>query len=264
MTPVDLAPPTGTPVVPVIPWRGRATGGAVPAPRTTCLGCRMKGLCLAAGLGPGVLGLLDGLVAGRRRVRTGQCLFLEGEKFQSLYTVRNGSFKLSTLLRCGRDQVTQFALAGDLLGLDGLARGAHGTTAAALEDSEVCSIPIADLHALSARNPQWQETLCRRMGQEIVRENRHLLLLGSGGTEGRLATFLLELSDAMAERGYSATEFHLRMSRAEIGSYLGLTLETVSRTLSTFRQRGLLDVRKRHIRIRALDALRRVRDDDGV
>jgi CRP/FNR family transcriptional regulator len=117
---------------------------------------------------------------------------------------------------------------------------------------------------MSAQGPQWQEAMCRALAQEVVREYRHMQVLGGTNTETRLAYFLLEMSDAMQARGYSAAEFHLRMSRAEIGSYLGVALETVSRTLSAFQQLGIIDVHKRHITIHSLDALRAVRDGEGL
>lgn len=212
----------------------------------------------------GALHLLDWAPFGCRRVLQGQTLFLQGDSVRYLYAVRRGSFKSALLLRDGRNQVTRFPMAGDLLGLDGMAGGVHGSTAVALEDSEVRAIPIEAVHELSLHDPEWQDTVCRALGREIVREHQHLLVLGSAGTEGRLAMFLLELSEAMQARGYSPTEFHLRMSRAEIGSYVGLTLETVSRTFSSFQQRGVLKVQKRHVRIESLEALQRIRDRDGA
>ena len=127
----------------------------------------------------------------------------------------------------------------------------------ALEDAEVCAIPYANLSELAVGNPNLQHIVSRLMSREIVREHSLMMLLGSMNAEERLAAFLLNISQRMKARGYSPTEFHLRMSRAEIGSYLGMKLETVSRTFSAFQQQRLLEVDKRHIRITNLDGLTR-------
>jgi CRP/FNR family transcriptional regulator len=149
-------------------------------------------------------------------------------------------------------------MAGELLGLDGVANGVHASTGVALEDAEVCAIPYANLNELASQSPNLQMGMARLMSREIVREHSLMMLLGSMNAEERLAAFLLNLSQRMKARGYSANEFHLRMSRAEIGSYLGMKLETVSRTFSAFQQQALLEVDKKHVRILDLDRLARV------
>jgi CRP/FNR family transcriptional regulator, anaerobic regulatory protein len=231
----------------VIPFRART--------QSRCTDCRVDGGCLRANFPPQSLSLLHDLEFTRRRVMQGHALFMEGDPVRFLYAVRQGSFKSVLMLPDGRDQVARFPMPGDLLGLDGMGRGAYASTVIALEDSEVCALPIQGVHR-QLNHAAWREAMCRLMGQEIVRVSRHMLLLGSAGTDARVAMFLLELSDAMRARGYSPTEFHMRMTRAEIGSYVGLTLETVSRTLSSFQQRGWICVHKRHITILALAALR--------
>jgi CRP/FNR family transcriptional regulator len=138
-----------------------------------------------------------------------------------------------------------------------VAHGAHASSATALEDAEVCVIPYAHLTDLALGNSGLQQVVGRLMSREILREHSLMLLLGSMNAEERLAAFLLNLSQRLKARGYSASEFHLRMSRAEIGSYLGMTLETVSRTFSAFQQLRLLEVDKRHIRLIDLEGLRR-------
>ena len=155
----------------------------------------------------------------------------------------------------GREQVTGFSMAGELMGLDGLAQGRHASTAVALEDAEICAIPYAHLSELAAGSTDLQHVISRLMSREIVREHSLMMLLGSMNAEERLAAFLLNVSQRMKARGWSASEFHLRMSRAEIGSYLGMKLETVSRTFSAFAQQGLLQVDKRHIRVLDLEGL---------
>jgi CRP/FNR family transcriptional regulator len=171
--------------------------------------------------------------------------------------VRSGTFKSHLALKDGREQVTGFQMAGELLGLDGLASGRHASSAVALEDAEICAIPYAHLSELAAGSTDLQHVISRLMSREIVREHSLMMLLGSMNAEERLAAFLLNISQRMKARGYSPAEFHLRMSRAEIGSYLGMKLETVSRTFSAFQAQGLLEVDKKHVRIRDMDGLTR-------
>ncbi|HEY0825968.1 MAG TPA: cyclic nucleotide-binding domain-containing protein, partial [Ramlibacter sp.] len=233
-----------------VPRTQRAEAGGTPAPaKTQCSTCHLKELCLPCGLGSSDVERLDALKFARRRVKEGQALYHEGEKFQFIYAVRSGTFKSHLTLRDGREQVTGFQMAGELLGLDGLASGKHASSAVALEDAEICAIPYAHLSELAKLSPDLHHVISRLMSREIVREHSLMMLLGSMNAEERLAAFLLNISQRMKARGYSASEFHLRMSRAEIGSYLGMKLETVSRTFSAFAQQRLLEVQKKHVRI---------------
>ncbi len=222
---------------------------AVSSLKSLCSSCNLRELCLPCGMEGSDVERLDSLMFARRRIKAGQSLYRAGDRFQSIYAVRTGTLKTSLELADGREQVSGFSLGGELMGLDGLADGRHASSATALEDAEVCAIPFAHLAGLSAANAGVQHALNRLMSREIVREHSLMLLLGSMNAEERLAAFLVNLSQRLKARGYSATEFHLRMSRAEIGSYLGMKLETVSRTFSAFQQQGLLTVDKRHIRI---------------
>jgi CRP/FNR family transcriptional regulator len=225
--------------------------------KTQCSTCHLKDLCLPCGLTGTDVERLDGLMFARRRVKEGEALYHEGDKFQFIYAVRSGTFKSHLALRDGREQVTGFQMAGELLGLDGLASGKHASSAVSLEDAEICAIPYTLLSELGARSTDLQHVVSRLMSREIVREHSLMMLLGSMNAEERLAAFLLNISQRMKARGYSATEFHLRMSRAEIGSYLGMKLETVSRTFSAFQAQRLLEVDKKHVRISDLDGLTR-------
>ena len=222
--------------------------------KTQCSSCHLRDLCLPCGLGDGEMTRLDHLLFSRRRIKAGHNLYREGDRFQFIYAVRSGTFKSSLTLPDGREQVSGFHMAGELMGLDGVAQGTHASSSIALEDAEICAIPYAELNEL-ASSPSLQHVVTKLMSREIVREHSLMMLLGSMNAEERLAAFLLNLSQRLKARGYSASEFHLRMSRAEIGSYLGMKLETVSRTFSAFQQQGLLDVDKRHIRILDLEGL---------
>ncbi|WP_077561651.1 fumarate/nitrate reduction transcriptional regulator Fnr [Polaromonas sp. C04] len=214
-----------------------------------CSNCHLRELCLPSGMSSSDVTRLDGLMFTRRKVKSAQTLYREGERFQFVYAVRSGTFKSSLTLADGREQVSNFHIAGELMGLDGVAQGNHASSATALEDAEVCAIPYAHLTELAAGSSGTQHLISRLMSREIVREQSLMMLLGSMNAEERLAAFLLNLSKRLKARGYSASEFHLRMTRAEIGSYLGMTLETVSRTFSAFQEQRLLEVDKRHIRI---------------
>jgi len=235
-----------------------APPAAPTAVTTLCSTCHLKDLCLPCGLAGQDVQRLDGLMFGRRKVKAGQALYREGDKFQFIYAVRSGTFRSGLSLPDGREQVTAFHMAGELMGLDGLAHGKHASSATALEDAEICAIPYAHLNELAAGNASLQNIVSRLMSREIVREHSLMMLLGSMNAEERLAAFLLNISQRMKARGYSASEFHLRMMRAEIGSYLGMKLETVSRTFSSFQQQGLIAVDKKHVRILAPERLARL------
>jgi CRP/FNR family transcriptional regulator, anaerobic regulatory protein len=239
-------------IAPVPPVR-RAR--AIAPLKTLCSTCHLRDICLPCGLSDPDTERLDGLMFARRKVAAGQALYHQGDKFQFIYAVRTGTFKSSLTLADGREQVSGFHMAGELMGLDGVASGAHASGATALEDTEVCAIPYVHLNELAAQSASLQLVVARLMSREIVREHSLMMLLGSMNAEERLAAFLLNLSQRLNARGYSPSEFHLRMSRAEIGSYLGMKLETVSRTFSAFQQQGLLEVDKRHIRIVDLEGL---------
>jgi CRP/FNR family transcriptional regulator len=199
---------------------------------------------------------IDGLIAARKRVKRQQHLYHAGDPFEAIYAIRIGFFKTDILTEDGRDQVTGFQMAGEILGLDGISTDRHVCNAVALEDSDVCMIPFDRLEDLSRRVEPLQRQFNRFMSREIVREQSIMMLLGSMRAEERLAAFLLNLSQRMQLRGYSASEFNLRMTREEIGSYLGLKLETVSRAFSKFQDEGLLTVHQKHIQIIDANALK--------
>ena len=226
--------------------------------QVACSNCNLRELCMPAGLEPDELKRIDGLVSLRRRLRRRELLFHNGEKFTSLYAIRSGVFKTRVASEDGRDQVTGFQMAGEIMGLDGIVNEFHSCDAVALEDAEVCVIPFDRIEAMSREVPALQRHVHQIMSREIVREHGVMLLLGSMRAEERLAVFLLNLVQRLHARGFSRTEVLLRMSREEIGSYLGLKLETVSRTLSKFMEDGILEVRQRHLRIRDADALQRM------
>ncbi|MEO8040725.1 MAG: fumarate/nitrate reduction transcriptional regulator Fnr [Betaproteobacteria bacterium] len=224
--------------------------------RVACSTCGLKELCLPLGLTNEEVSRLDSLVSLRRPFRKGMTAYRAGDPFEALYTVRIGFFKTSVLLEDGRDQVTGFSMAGELLGMDGIGTDTHTCDAVALEDSELCVIPFARLEEMSRELPSLQSHFHKVMSREIVRDHGVMMLLGSMRAEERLAAFLSNLSQRFTARGYSASEFYLRMTREEIGSYLGLKLETVSRVFSKFQAEGLITVQHKHVRIIDIPRLR--------
>ena len=226
--------------------------------KVACSSCNLRELCLPVGLSRENLERLDTLVANRRAIARGESLFRAGETFLSLYAVRTGFFKTRVSSEDGRDQVTGFQMAGELLGLDGIITDNHTCDAVALEDSQVCVIPYNQLEGLSREFTELQHQFHKIMSREIVRDHGVMLLLGSMRAEERLAAFLLNLTQRLQARGFSASSLILRMTREEIGSYLGLNLETVSRTFSKFQEEGILDVKQRQIRILAQEKLEKL------
>ena len=201
---------------------------------------------------------VDELVAVRRTVKRGASLFHNGEKFTSLYAIRTGFFKTTVNTEDGRDQVTGFQMAGEIVGLDGIVNELHTCDAIALEDAEVCVLPFDRIEEISREINSLQRHVHKIMSREIVREHGVMLLLGSMRAEERLAAFLLNLVQRLQARGFSKSELILRMTREEIGSYLGMKLETVSRTFSKFADDGMVEVKQRHIHICDADALKRI------
>jgi CRP/FNR family transcriptional regulator len=214
-----------------------------------CSNCGLRDLCLPEGLSDTELKRLDGMVARRVTVARGAHLYRCGEPFKALYAVRAGFFKTRTLLENGHEHVSAFQMAGDLLGMDGVASERHTSDAIALEDCQVCVIPFEPLGRLSREFPQLQKQLLKIMGRELVRDRAVMTVLASMRSEERVAAFLLDLSRRLVARGFSASSLRLRMTREEIGTYLGLTVETISRCLSSLDSLGMLQVRHREIRI---------------
>ena len=217
--------------------------------KTACSQCNLQELCLPFGLSDREIDRLDELVDARRKVKRQMPLYRAGDPFEAIYAIRTGSFKTDVLLEDGREQVTGFQMTGEILGLDGISTESHSCNAIALEDSEVCVIPFSQLEELSRQVETLQHQFHKVMSREIVRDHGVMMLLGSMRAEERLAAFLLNMSQRFTARGFSPAEFHLRMTREEIGSYLGLKLETVSRSFSRFQEEGLIAVQQKHIRI---------------
>jgi CRP/FNR family transcriptional regulator len=223
-----------------------------------CACCSLHNLCLPTGLKESEMWRLDNIIGRRRRVSRDDVLYRPGDQFSSLYAIRLGHFKTQRVDRNGSLQITGFQMPGELLGMDAIGGGKYHCEAVALEDSEVCEIPFAKLEELVAEMPALLRHFHRLMSQEIAREQNVMLILGNMRAEQQFSAFLVNLAARYAARGYSSTRFQLRMSREDIGSYLGLTIESISRLLTRFKKRGLISVDKREVEIVDLEALKAI------
>ncbi len=223
-----------------------------------CSDCALDRLCLPVGIGAEDLGRLDDIVRRRRPLRRGDVVFRAGEPFRTVYAVRSGSLKTFTTSGDGREHVTGFHLPGELVGLDAISGGVYPTSARALETSSLCEVGYEDLERLSGVIEGLQRRLMRLMSREIVQDREMMVLLGGLPAERRVAALLRNLSARFGERGFSAQAFRLSMTRAEIGSYLGLALETVSRVFTRLQGEGLIAVERRQVRIVDPDRLDRL------
>jgi len=262
-----MSNPALHPVAPPPPYVGLGGSAAVirlqpmpadHAPTVTCTKCNLRETCLPGCVSAAELGRVEQIVYARRRVKRGETLYSAGDEFRSIYAVRSGFFKTSTVDHDGREQVTGFFMVGDLLGADGLGSGRCASSAVALEESNVCVMPYTLIEQTGRMVPALQRGLHAVLAREIVRDHGVMLLLGSMCAEERLAAFVLNLSRRYVQRGFSGADFILRMTRREIGSYLGLKLETVSRLFSAFHRSGLIEVRQRTLRIADLRGLERI------
>jgi CRP/FNR family transcriptional regulator, anaerobic regulatory protein len=225
------------------------------AVKTECARCSTRDLCIPAASRAKHQDKLNGVFGNSRKVGRGEAIYRAGDVFHNLYVTRAGSSKTIAMHRDGREQITGFQITGEFLGLEGIVTGKHTIDAIALEDSVVCAIPFKAAEMLGEQDREFQRHLHKIMSREIVRESALLMLMGSMTAEERVAAFLLNLSKRFQDRGYSPTEFHLRMTREEIGCHLGLKLETVSRMFSKLQQRGLIDTHGKQTRIIDIEGL---------
>lgn len=223
--------------------------------KAQCQHCDMNPVCHPPTLDAVQLDSLDQWFPTRRRLKRGESLYEIGEPFNAIYAVRSGFFKTLLPSQQQRDQVTGFQMTGEILGLDGIGNGFHACRAVALEGSEVCMMPYGSVDELATTLPTLHAHLNKLMSQRIVQDQSAFQILANLRSESRLAAFLIDLGKRFSDLGYSPNAFVLRMTREEIGSYLGLSLETVSRLFSRFQEEGLVDVQTRHLHITNLEAL---------
>jgi len=231
-----------------LPGAGPALSHDNPAVHSSsCESCSLRSGCLPHSLRDADLATFSALARLKRKIHRPAQLFSAGDPLNSLYVVRSGTFKTVTISHEGRPKITGFYLPGDLMGLEGIGDNVHAFDAIALEDSEVCVLPIAQLEAMASAIPDLLKEFVRLLSIEITRDHRLTTLLGCMDAEQRVARFLLSLAERYHRLGYASNALLLHMTRDDIASYLGLSSETVSRIISRLRRKGVLTVDQRHI-----------------
>lgn len=231
--------------------------------KITCRNCNLVSLCLPMGLQSEEVERLDAIIKRSRPLHRGDHLFLDGEVLRSIFVVKTGSVKTYAPSEDGSEQVLGFHLPGELIGLDAIENQQHLCSAKVLETSAICEIPFHHLEELSGVLPNLQHQMYRLLSREIGHDEDMLTLLGKRNAEERLAVFLLSLSDRFKGRGFSANDFFLSMSRHEIGNYLGLAVETISRLFTRFQEERLLNVERKHIQLLDIERLRSIACNDS-
>ena len=223
-----------------------------------CRSCGVSSICLPFSLTAEELSSLDSITKSRRRMRCKDILYHASESLTSIYAVCSGSYKTTILDDEGHEQIIGFFLPGEIIGLDGLCGVTPHAIAIALEASTVCEIPVIEFSRLCDTSPGISHTFMALIRNEITREQRRMMTLGQMGAEARLAEFVLDLGKRFENRGFSATQFNLSMTRHDIANYLGLVPETLSRILATFHNKGYLEIHKRHIKVVDVESLRKL------
>lgn len=227
-------------------------------PLVSCGDCRLNAICLPISLQVADLDKLDNIIQRGRPLQRGEYLYRSGDPFQSVYAVRSGAMKALHITNDGQEQVTGFYLPGEVLGMDGIAQNRYINSAIALETSAVCEIPFSQLENLSLQLPTLQRHFFQLMSREITSDQQLITLLSKNSADERISSLLLSISTRNHHRHLSATTFQLPMSRADIGNYLGLTIETVSRVLGRLQKSSLIRVDKKEIEILDMTGLKKV------
>jgi CRP/FNR family transcriptional regulator len=224
--------------------------------RVNCSDCRLNSICLPIALEAQDIERLDNIIQRSKPLRKSDHIYRENEPFTSVYAVRAGSVKAYKITGDGKEQVTGFYFPGELLGVDGIATNSHVVSAKALETATVCEIPFKRLEELSTKLPSLQRHFFKLMSQEITQDQQLITMLSKNSAEQRIASLLISISTRSAKLKLSATSFRLPMSRTDIGNYLGLTVETVSRIFSRFQKAQLLEVENKEIRILDIEEMK--------
>jgi CRP/FNR family transcriptional regulator len=246
-----------------LPPAGGASAGESAAPREGCASCPLIKACLPSNFNQREIQLFENVVAGKRRIARHASLFRKHDRLGMLYAVRFGQFKLIRGDHLGEQRVAGFHMAGDLVGLDGIATGRHDFRLMALENSEVCEIPFAALASVMSVEPAIQRKFLQAMSAAIISEHDHSILLSTTSLDERFATFLIRYGEKYARLGYSDKSFRLSMSRGDIGSYIGTTVESVSRLIARFNAQGAVSIDGRAVTLHDRDYLYAVMAGDG-
>jgi len=226
--------------------------------QVTCGNCRLNSICLPLALESDDIAQLDQIIQRSKPLQKNEHLYREGDGFRSVYAVRSGTLKAYKTTDDGREQVTGFYFPGEILGMDGISNNQHASSARALETAAICEIPFTSLEKLSAMMPSLQRHFFQLMSREITEDQQLITLLSKNSADERVASLMVSISSRNARRKLSATQFRLPMSRVDIGNYLGLTVETVSRVFSRMQKLGILHVDNKEIKVMDTPALQKM------
>jgi CRP/FNR family transcriptional regulator len=225
------------------------------ASRRSCHQCLLRRLCLTAGIGADAIDSLDRVMRRRKPINRNAYVFRAGSALARIYVAREGSFKTVVNSENGEQQIIGFHLPGEIIGLDALGSGIHRCDAIALETACVCEVALDDLHAIAAHVPGLQRQLLRVIGHSMGRDQDHLEMMSRRQAGDRVLLFLQRLAERFAALGGDNGTFHLPMTREDIASYLGLVIETVSRSFTRLQEDGFIAVRGREVRLLARSAV---------
>lgn len=222
----------------------------------SCSNCRLSRICLPIALEAADIDKLDSIIQRAKPLRKGDHVFRQNDDFRSVYAVRSGTLKCYRNTPQGEEQVTAFYFPGEVFGMDGISKNKYPGSAVALETAAICEIPFELLGELSIRLPNLQRHFFQLMSHEISEDQQLITMLSKNSAEQRIAALLLSISARNSQRKLSATAFRLAMSRSDIGNYLGLTVETVSRVFSRFQKSGAISADGKEVVITDAQKLR--------
>ncbi|MGZ8216116.1 fumarate/nitrate reduction transcriptional regulator Fnr [Methylomagnum sp.] len=225
--------------------------------QVTCQNCSLTSLCIPRGLAPEDIERISRIVSRKKTLQKGEHLYHKGDRFRGIIAIKAGTAKTVTYDSRGNEYITGLLLPGELLGFDALASDRHACSAIALETLSYCELPAEQLDELCQKVPNLLKELFRHASARLD-EATEQAVTSKQPAEERVAAFLVDLSDRLQKRGFSSVNFKLSLTRQEIGNYLGLALETVSRTLRTFQDQGFIDVHNRYVHITDLKGLRHI------
>lgn len=230
--------------------------------KVSCGNCRLNTICLPISLHIEDIDRLNNIIQRGRPLQKGDYLYRANDPFDSVYAIRSGAVKALTLSDHGEEQVTGFYLPGEVVGMDGIADNRYTNSVIALETASVCEIPFHRMEELSLQIPNLQRHFFQLMSREITQDQQVITLLSKSSAEERIAALLLSISSRNGRRQLSANAFRLPMSRTDIGNYLGLTIETVSRIFTRLQKQDVISVDKKEILIKNMDQLRTIANGD--
>lgn len=231
--------------------------------RVSCGNCRLNTICLPISLTIDDIDKLNKIVQRGKPLQKGDYLYRANDPFDSVFAIRSGAVKATTLSDSGEEQVTGFYLPGEVVGMDGIADNRYTNSVIALETASVCEIPFHRIEELSLQISNLQRHFFQLMSREITQDQQIIALLSKSSAEERIAALLLSISSRNSRRQLSATAFRLPMSRTDIGNFLGLTIETVSRIFTRLQKQDVINVDKKEVVIKNMELLRSIANGDA-